>query len=57
MSFAIRARAEHVFDQLSCVMGADRIRTIGIRRARQNIYLGNLICNFRRCAWLTQRAA
>ena len=53
---SIRARVEHVFGQLSYVMGADRIRTIGIRRARQTIYLGNLIYNLCRYAWLRQRA-
>jgi len=48
---SIRARVEHVFGHLSYVMGADNIRTIGLRRARQNIYLGNLIYNFCRYAW------
>jgi len=54
---SIRARVEHVFGHLSHVMGADRIRTIGLRRARQNIYLGNLVYNFCRCAWLGRNIA
>jgi IS5 family transposase len=51
---SIRARVEHAFAHLSYVMGADRIRTIGIKRARQSIYLGNLIYNFCRYAWFSR---
>jgi len=40
-----RARVEHVFGFQCNNMSADRIRTIGIRRARQGIGLGNLIYN------------
>lgn len=41
----IRARVEHVFGFLVNSMKADRIRCIGLSRARQSIGLGNLIYN------------
>jgi len=53
---SIRARAEHAFAHLSYVMGADYIRTIGLRRARRGICLGNLVYNFCRYEWLTRPA-
>jgi IS5 family transposase len=42
-----RVRVEHVFGWLT-QRGADRIRTIGIRRARFSIGLGNMIYNMSR---------
>jgi transposase, IS5 family len=41
----VRARVEHVFGFQVNSMGADWIRTIGIKRARARIGLGNLIYN------------
>ena len=43
----IRCRVEHVFGRLT-QMGADFIRTIGLRRAVQQIGLGNLVYNLER---------
>lgn len=42
---SVRARVEHVFGFQANSMGADRIRCIGIKRAKQSIGLGNLIYN------------
>ena len=40
----IRARVEHVFG-FQAIMGAGRLRTIGIRRARRGIGIANLVYN------------
>lgn len=40
----VRARVEHVFGFQS-IMGADRLRTIGMRRARRGIGIANLVYN------------
>lgn len=42
---AVRARVEHVFGFMVNNMGADRIRCIGLDRAKQSIGLGNLVYN------------
>jgi len=48
----IRARVEHVFGFLTGTMRADRIRTIGVRRAKRGIGLANLIYNMARTVQL-----
>lgn len=50
----VRARVEHVFGFMAVVMKGDRIRTIGIRRARRTNTLVNLTYNLAR---LTQLGA
>lgn len=40
----VRARVEHVFGFMA-TMGADRLRTIGIKRARRGIGIANLVYN------------
>lgn len=40
----VRARVEHVFG-FHAIMGAERLRTIGIKRARRGIGLSNLVYN------------
>lgn len=52
----IRARVEHVFGFQANNMGADRIRTIGIKRARCSIGLGNFIYNLFRYETLKRTA-
>lgn len=41
----VRARVEHVFG-FQAIMGAERLRTIGIKRARRGIGITNLVYNF-----------
>lgn len=53
----VRARVEHVFGFQTHVMGADRIRTIGIMRCAFQIGLGNLVYNFARLTQLRAMAA
>ena len=48
----VRARVEHVFGFLTGTMRADRIRTIGARRAKRGIGLANLIYNMARTVQL-----
>jgi IS5 family transposase len=48
----IRARVEHVFGFLTGTMRADRIRTIGIGRARRGIGMANLVYNMARSVQL-----
>ncbi len=40
----VRARVEHVFG-FQAMMGADRLRTIGMSRARRGIGIANLVTN------------
>ena len=44
----VRARCEHIFGFMNQVMGADRIRTIGLSRARRTNALVNLTYNMAR---------
>ena len=53
----IRARVEHVFGFQSNTMASDFIQTIGIRRAKLGIGLGNLIYNLCRFTYLSVRVA
>lgn len=52
----VRARVEHVFG-FQAIMGADRLRTIGIRRARRGIGIGNLVYNLFRFTQLNYAMA
>lgn len=47
----IRCRVEHVFADIKS-FGMGRIRTIGIKRARLQIFLGNFLYNLRRTVFL-----
>lgn len=47
----IRARVEHVFGDMKS-FAADRIRSIGIKRAKMQIFLGNFVYNLRRTCFL-----
>lgn len=47
----IRCRVEHVFGDLKS-FGMNRIRTIGIERAKLQIFLGNFVYNLRRTVYL-----
>ena len=42
---SVRTRVEHAFGFMTNNMAADRIRCIGLKRATQNIGLGNLVYN------------
>lgn len=48
----VRARVEHVFGFICGVMRADRLRTIGMERARRGIGLANLVYNLCRLGQL-----
>jgi hypothetical protein len=48
----VRARVEHVFAFQGGVMGADRIRTVGKKRAERGIGLTNLVYNLCRMCQL-----
>jgi IS5 family transposase len=48
----VRARVEHVFAFMAGVMKADRIRTIGIKRAKRTNTLVNLVYNLARSVQL-----
>lgn len=47
----IRARVEHVFAS-QATMGGQRVRTIGLARARVKIALNNMLYNLKRFAYL-----
>ena len=47
----IRCRVEHVFGDIKS-FGMNRIRSIGIERARLQIFLGNMTYNMRRTVYL-----
>lgn len=53
----IRARIEHIFGFLTGTMGADWIRTIGMRRAKRAIGMANLVYNMARTMQLGVRFA
>jgi len=53
----VRARVEHVFGFMTQSMNADRIRSIGIKRARRGIGLSNLVYNMARCVQLQNHYA
>ena len=52
----VRARVEHVFG-FQAIMGADRLRTIGIKRARRGIGIANLVYNLFRFTQLNYAMA
>ena len=53
MRSRIRVRVEHVFGRMS-QLAMDRLRSIGLVRARQHIGLSNLVYNMDRYAFLSR---
>lgn len=47
----VRCRVEHVFGDIKSFAG-NKIRTIGIRRARVQVFIGNFLYNIRRYSYL-----
>lgn len=53
----IRAKVEHVFGDWTSSMGGKLLRTIGIKRAKMNLGLKNLVYNFKRFVFWQVRSA